>query len=139
VCAEPVATCGGDAPDDGGPTASIRHPASPFYVAGLLVLAQSPVVGGQQSLALARFGQEAGQRRGRQWFRILRQCFEEPGRAGFCCCCVFHSGDGDGLAVTHRLSRAALASLPRQVTALLSLDSRHITPGRGRISGSQLR
>ena len=43
---EPAATCGRDAPDDGGPAASFTLAACSFYVAGLLVLAESPVVGG---------------------------------------------------------------------------------------------
>ena len=61
VVVEPAAPCGGDAPDDGGPAASFTLAACSFDVAGLLVPAQSVVVGGQESAAPAWFGQEAGQ------------------------------------------------------------------------------
>src|ERR1700722_2659500 len=47
VVVEPVATCGGDAPDDGGPAASFTLAACSFYMAGLLVPTENPLVGGQ--------------------------------------------------------------------------------------------
>jgi hypothetical protein len=47
VVVEPAATCGGDAPDDGGPAASLSRVACSFYVAGVLVPAESVVAGGQ--------------------------------------------------------------------------------------------
>ena len=47
VVVEPAAACGGDAPDDGGPAASITLAACSFDMAGLLVPMQRVVVGGQ--------------------------------------------------------------------------------------------
>ena len=47
VLVEPAAPCAGDAPGGGGPAASVTLAARSFYVAGLLVPAESPVVGGQ--------------------------------------------------------------------------------------------
>ena len=47
VVVEPRQACGGDAPDDGRPAASFTLAARLFYVADLLMPAQSPVVGGQ--------------------------------------------------------------------------------------------
>jgi len=47
VVVEPAAPCAGDTPDNGGPAASFTLAACSFYVAGLLVPAQSVVVGGQ--------------------------------------------------------------------------------------------
>ena len=92
VVVEPAAACGGDAPDDGGPAASFTLAACSFHVAGLLVPVESPVVGGQESSAPAWFGQEAGQGGGRQGFRVLRQCSEEPRRAGFLLLPLFAAG-----------------------------------------------
>jgi hypothetical protein len=46
VFVESEAAGGGDAPDDGGPTASVRHVACSFYAADLLVPTQGPVAGG---------------------------------------------------------------------------------------------
>ena len=72
----------------------VRWPcAAPVRFCGVL-LRRRP----RRGLALSRGLRASGD------LRVLRQRREEPRGPRFCCCCVTCGRDGDGMAVTHRLS-----------------------------------